>query len=217
MSRLLVRGATLIGLARREDVAPATDLYAEDGVIRAVGAEAARMAGAPGEPVERLDAEGKWAIPGFVQAHLHLCQTLLRNGPGDLELLPWLERHVWPGEAAHDAETMSASARLGLSECLASGVTAVLDMGTVRQSDALFEVAARAGIRYTGGNVLMDDPQTTPGNLRASAAEGTSKAMISRSRVSIALECTEFVGRTLLSEHGFGLRSWAPGRLETPG
>ena len=175
MSRLLVTGATLIGLARREDVAPATDLYAEDGVIRAVGAEAARMAGAPGEPVERLDAEGKWAIPGFVQAHLHLCQTLLRNGPEDLELLPWLERHVWPGEAAHDAETMSASVRLGLSECLASGVTAVLDMGTVRQSDALFEIAARAGIRYTGGNVLMDDPETTPANLRASAAEGLAE------------------------------------------
>jgi cytosine/adenosine deaminase-related metal-dependent hydrolase len=172
MGRLFVEGATLLGLADRKDIRPATDLYAEAGTIRATGDEARRLAGLPGEPVDRLDARGKWVLPGFVQAHLHLCQTLLRNGPEDLELLPWLKTHVWPGEAAHDEETMAVSARLGLSECLAAGVTAILDMGTVRHSDALFAAAARAGVRYTGGNVLMDDPETTPPNLRASAPEG---------------------------------------------
>ena len=175
MSRLLIEGATLLGLADRGDIRPREDLYAEDGTIRATGEEARRVAAAAGEPTERLDARGKWVLPGFVQAHLHLCQTLLRNGPEDLELLPWLERHVWPGEAAHDAATMAISARLGLAECLAGGVTAVLDMGTVRHSDALFAAAARAGVRYTGGNVLMDDPETTPPNLRASPEEGLAE------------------------------------------
>ena len=175
MSRLLVEGATLLGLADRKDIRPATDLYAEGGTIRATGREARRLAGLPGEPVDRLDARGKWVLPGFVQAHLHLCQTLLRNGPEDLELMPWLETHVWPGEAAHDEETMAVSARLGLAECLAAGVTAILDMGTVRHSDALFVSAARAGVRYTGGNVLMDDPETTPLNLRAPAQEGLAE------------------------------------------
>ncbi len=175
MSRLLVEGGTLIGLADPGDIHPGTDLYAEAGTIRAVGAQARGLASAPGEPVERLDARGRWVIPGFVQAHLHLCQTLLRNGPENLELLPWLERHVWPGEAAHDAETLGISARWGLAECLASGVTAVLDMGTVRHSDALFRAAGKAGIRYTGGNVLMDDPDTTPINLRARAEEGIAE------------------------------------------
>jgi 5-methylthioadenosine/S-adenosylhomocysteine deaminase len=175
MSRLLVEGGTLVGLAEPGDIRPATDLYAEGGTIRAVGEEARTLAAVPGEVIEKLDARGVWVLPGFVQAHLHLCQTLLRNGPEDLELLPWLERHIWPGEAAHDAETMGTSARLGLSECLASGVTAVLDMGTVRHSDALFRAAARAGIRYMGGNVLMDDPETTPVNLRARAEEGLAE------------------------------------------
>lgn len=175
MSRLLVEGGTLVGLADRRDVRPSADLYAEDGVVSGVGEEARRLAGRPGGPVERLDARGKWVLPGFVQAHLHLCQTLLRNGPEDLELLPWLASHVWPGEAALDAETLSVSARLGLAECLASGVTAVLDMGTVRYADALFRAAARAGVRYTGGNVLMDDPRTTPESLRLSAEEGLAE------------------------------------------
>jgi 5-methylthioadenosine/S-adenosylhomocysteine deaminase len=175
MSRLLVEGGTLLGLTAREDVRPGTDLYAENGTIRALGEDAGPLASRPGEPVERLDARGKWVIPGFVQAHLHLCQTLLRNGPENLELLPWLERHIWPGEAAQDAETMGISARLGLAECLSSGVAAVLDMGTVRHTDALFRAAARSGIRYTGGNVLMDDSETTPVNLRARAEEGLAE------------------------------------------
>src|SRR5262245_65003547 len=113
MSRLFLEGGTLIGLADRADVRPATDLYAENGTIAGLGEEARRLAGRPGEPVERLDARGKWVLPGFVQAHLHLCQTLLRNGPEDLELLPWLTSHVWPGEAAHDTGTLAVSARLG--------------------------------------------------------------------------------------------------------
>src|SRR5580765_8014014 len=120
MSRLLVEGATLLGLTSRDDIRVAADLYAENGVVRAAGEEAARLAAGSGG-VTRLSARGKWLLPGFVQAHLHLCQTLLRNGPDELELLPWLRTHVWPGEAAHDASTMSVSARLGLSECLASG------------------------------------------------------------------------------------------------
>ena len=48
-------------------------------------------------------------------------------------------------------------------------------MGTVRHSDALFRAAARSGIRYTGGNVLMDDPRTTPEELSAPAREGLAE------------------------------------------
>jgi len=179
MARLLIEGGTLLGLTAPGDIRPSTDLYAQDGRIRAVGPEAARLAAEEPGPVrdrvERLDARGKWVLPGFVQAHLHLCQTLLRNGPENLELLPWLRGHVWPGEAAHDPATMSVSARLGIAECLSAGVTAILDMGTVRHSDALFEAAAASGVRYVGGNVLMDDPRTTPAALRASAQEGLAE------------------------------------------
>ncbi|HEX5134092.1 MAG TPA: hypothetical protein VFW81_01750, partial [Thermoanaerobaculia bacterium] len=84
MNRLLIEGATLVGLTSAADVRPDTDLYAEEGRLRATGPEARRLAEESergGAAVERLDARGRWALPGFVQAHLHLCQTLLRNGP----------------------------------------------------------------------------------------------------------------------------------------
>jgi cytosine/adenosine deaminase-related metal-dependent hydrolase len=185
MTRLLIEGGTLLGLTAPGDVRPGTDLLVEDGQVRAFGAEAGRAVGpaarGPDAP-ERLDARGKWVLPGFVQAHLHLCQTLLRNGPESLELLPWLRRHVWPGEAAHDAATLAVSARLGIAECLSAGGTAILDMGTIRHSDALFEAAAAAGVRYAGGNVLMDDPRTTPPTLRASAEDGLAETERLRAR-----------------------------------
>ena len=39
---------------------------------------------------EVLDAAGMLVLPGFVQAHLHLCQTLLRGQADDMGLLDWL-------------------------------------------------------------------------------------------------------------------------------
>lgn len=110
-----------------------------------------------------LDGTGLWAIPGLVQAHVHLCQTLFRNQAEDLELLEWLKRRIWPLEAAHDEESMEASARLGIAELFAGGTTTVLDMGSVRHTDVLFEAAKATGLRYVGGKAMMDDAGTFPG------------------------------------------------------
>ncbi|HEX9366907.1 MAG TPA: amidohydrolase family protein, partial [Vicinamibacterales bacterium] len=66
-----------------------------DGRIAAVGAE----------PSERhdtvIDAGGAYLLPGFIQTHIHLCQTLFRGYADDMPLLEWLRRRVWPMEAAH--------------------------------------------------------------------------------------------------------------------
>lgn len=178
MLPLLVENALVIGMTRAADVTPGGALFVEDGFITALHADARLRADAVergGGLVERLKADGLWITPGFVQAHVHLCQTLLRNGPDDLELLPWLRRHVWPGEAAHDEETMAVSARLGLAELLAGGTTTLLDMGTVRHTDSIFQVAREMGVRITCGNALMDDPATNPAELCAPAAEGLAE------------------------------------------
>jgi 5-methylthioadenosine/S-adenosylhomocysteine deaminase len=178
MTPLLVENALVIGMTRSDDVVPGGALFVEDGVIAARDDEAlarARAFATAGRPLERLNARGGWLLPGFVQTHIHLCQTLLRNGPDDLSLLPWLSAHVWPGEAAHDEATLEVSARLGLAELLAGGTTSILDMGTVRHTDAIFRAAIASGARVTSGNALMDDAETNPAGLfcetRAALAE----------------------------------------------
>jgi 5-methylthioadenosine/S-adenosylhomocysteine deaminase len=171
---LFVENALVIGMTKASDVTAGGHVLVEDGVITALHGDAERRAreiAAAGRPLESLDARGLWLLPGFVQTHIHLCQTLLRNGPDDLPLLPWLRMHVWPGEAAHDEATLEVSARLGLAELLAGGTTAILDMGTVRHTDAVFRAAEASGLRVTSGNALMDDPATNPEDLRAGTDE----------------------------------------------
>ncbi len=43
-----------------------------------------------------IEAKGKTVIPGFIQTHIHLCQTLFRGQADDLELLDWLKTRIWP-------------------------------------------------------------------------------------------------------------------------
>lgn len=105
---------------------------------------------------KRIDLAGKVVIPGFVQTHIHLCQTLFRNFADDLELLDWLKYRIWPFESGHNEKSLYASARLGIAELLAGGTTTILDMGTVRHTDAIFTAAAEMGIRAFIGKCLMD-------------------------------------------------------------
>jgi cytosine/adenosine deaminase-related metal-dependent hydrolase len=96
------------------------------------------------------------ASPGLIQGHVHLCQTLFRGMAEGLPLLPWLETRIWPLEASHTEETMTASAVLSLREMVSSGCTGLLDMGAVEGSRAIVDVLKRSGVRALAGNTLMD-------------------------------------------------------------
>ncbi len=63
---------------------------------------------------EVIDISGCVVMPGLVQTHVHLVQTLFRGLAEEMPLLPWLRTRVWPLEAAHDEASVRASIRLGL-------------------------------------------------------------------------------------------------------
>jgi 5-methylthioadenosine/S-adenosylhomocysteine deaminase len=103
-----------------------------------------------------IDAKGKFVIPGLVQTHTHLCQVLFRGQADDMALIDWLKKKIWPMESAHTPESLKRSAQIGLLEMQLSGTTSILDMGTVNHTEIIFETARESGIRYWGGNCLMD-------------------------------------------------------------
>jgi len=123
-----------------------------------------------------IDAQGLTLLPGFVQAHVHLCQTLFRNQADDLELLDWLSKRIWVMEAAHTEETLHTSALLGIHELLSSGTTCILDMGTVRHTEAIYDAVKSTGIRASVGKCLMDHPSTTPESLREHTRDAIHEA-----------------------------------------
>src|SRR5205807_3444233 len=162
----LLRGGTVITMDARRRVARA-DLLVEEGRIARIAAGLRAPSGA-----EVIDCAGKAVLPGLIQAHVHLCQVLFRNHADGLELLDWLTQRIWPYEAAHDARSLGFSTRLGLAELLLGGTTTVLDMATVRHTEAVLEAAAESGIRYTGGKCLMD---TGFAGLRERAADSVAE------------------------------------------
>lgn len=134
------------------------DLLIENGRITSIGSVEA-----PGIPA--LDCRDLIILPGFVQTHVHLCQTLLRGQADDLALLEWLQKRVWPLEAAMDEAAMRASVRLGIAELIKTGTTTLLDMGSVRHYDVVFEELEKSGLRAIGSKCMMDHRDTVPAEL----------------------------------------------------
>jgi len=114
---------------------------------------------------EVVDCSGCYLIPGLVQTHVHLVQTMFRGLAEDLGLLDWLRRFIWPLEAAHDEASVRACVRLGLGELLTTGTTTILDMGTTRWGDVVAEELIRSGIRARFGQAMMDTGDRVPANL----------------------------------------------------
>jgi len=124
-----------------------------------------------------IDATGHALIPGLIQPHIHLCQTIFRGCADDMELLDWLKLRIWPLEGAHDAESIYFSALLGCGELLQGGTTSIVDMETVHHADAAISAIADSGIRAITGKVMMDWGKSVPATLRESAEDSLSESV----------------------------------------
>jgi 5-methylthioadenosine/S-adenosylhomocysteine deaminase len=156
---LLIRNGLIVTMNDRFDVVEG-DVSIEDGRVAAIGSSIA------GRHEKTIDARGGYVLPGLVQTHIHLCQTLFRGYADDLPLMEWLRTRVWPMEAAHDERTLRMAARLAATELLSSGTTAVLTMETVHDTDVVFDEVAASGLRATIGKCMMDGDRSAPARLQ---------------------------------------------------
>jgi 5-methylthioadenosine/S-adenosylhomocysteine deaminase len=157
---LLVRSGRIVTMNDALDVIDG-DVSIRDGRIVSVGAVDPHL-----RHDRIVDAGGGYVLPGLIQTHIHLCQTLFRGYADDLPLLEWLRQRVWPMEAAHTPESLRAAARLAAVELLSSGTTTVLTMETVHHTEAVFEAIAETGLRATIGKCMMDAAPDAPPRLQ---------------------------------------------------
>jgi 5-methylthioadenosine/S-adenosylhomocysteine deaminase len=167
---LLIRGGVVATMDATRRVLRA-DVHVRGDRIVGVLTPGALIAGA-----RIIEAAGALVVPGFVQCHVHLCQALFRGMADDLPLMDWLRRRIWPFEAAHDPESLRASAELGLAEMMSAGTTTILDLGTVHHHDSVFEAMERAGIRGFSGKAMMDKGQGVPQGLRETTRQSLSES-----------------------------------------
>jgi 5-methylthioadenosine/S-adenosylhomocysteine deaminase len=110
---------------------------------------------------KEINAAGMIVMPGFVQSHIHLCQSLLRGQADDQPLMDWLDT-ITSLEFRHTPETLYASSRIGLAEMIKAGTTAIIDMGTLHHQDSVFEAILESGMRAQAGKAMMDLTENLP-------------------------------------------------------
>src|SRR6266576_1656067 len=155
---ILIKGGTIVTMDEKNSIVRG-DVLIRDGRIQDVGVKTNVDAD------EIIDATGCAVLPGFVQTHILLCQTLFRGAADDLSLIDWLKKRVWPMEAAHTAESIRASARLGVAELIKGGTTCALTMETVRHTEEVLQVVEETGFRATVGKCMMDKGDDVPAEL----------------------------------------------------
>jgi len=148
MATLLLRNADL--LVTMDDAGrriPGGGLFARDGVIEQVGPTPTL----PSEADLVIEARGMVVLPGLINTHHHLYQTLTRVIAQNAKLFDWL-RTLYPIWARMDAEAIYVSALVGMAELLRSGCTTTSDHLYLFPNGARLDDEIRAaqeiGIRF---------------------------------------------------------------------
>jgi cytosine/adenosine deaminase-related metal-dependent hydrolase len=166
---LLIRHADLIATmddARRE--LRGASLLIQGGVIAAIGA----LDELPPELVERadevIDARGHVVIPGLINTHHHMYQSLTRAIPAaqNAELFGWLKT-LYPIWAGLTPEMVRVSTQVAMAELLLSGCTTSSDHlylypNGVRLDDSI-EAAQQIGMRFHAARGSMSVGESAGG------------------------------------------------------
>lgn len=125
----------------------------EPGWVLVDGAEIVEVGEGYAPPAARrsaakvIEAAGAALIPGLINAHTHLFQTLFRGRADDKPLFDWLRDCIWPVASEMTAADVEAAATLGLVENLRSGATAVIDHQYVHSDPGIDQAVAAAADR----------------------------------------------------------------------
>lgn len=165
MSTLLAKNAdVLVTMDGERRELNGAGIYAENGFIKQIGPTGELPATAD----TVLDLTGQIVLPGFVNTHHHLNQTLTRNLPAaqNNNLFPWLQAQyrIW---ARTTEEASRASTLVGLAELALSGCTTVFDHTYIFKSgnnvDCQIQAAMDIGVRFHASRGSMSLGQSQGG------------------------------------------------------
>ncbi|MCW2532762.1 MAG: putative amidohydrolase [Blastococcus sp.] len=137
----VLSGATVITMdGARRVLADGAVAFSES--LLAVGPTAEVLAAHPGADV--IDCAGRVVLPGFVNTHTHLFQTLLKGLGDDRVLSDWFLTMTGPSAVQLTPEDCYAAALHGCAEALTTGTTTLLDFMYVHPRDGLGDAVAAA-------------------------------------------------------------------------
>ncbi|HOZ63654.1 MAG TPA: 8-oxoguanine deaminase [Burkholderiaceae bacterium] len=169
MSTLLIKNAQCV--ATFDDVNPAkgrellqASVFVRDNLIESIGP----AADLPQTADEVIDARGHLVMPGLINTHHHMCQSLTRAIPAvqNAELFSWLHG-LYPIWSGLTPEMIRVSTQVAMAELLMSGCTTSSDHlyiypNRVRLDDSI-EAARQIGMRFTASRGSMSVGQSQGG------------------------------------------------------
>ncbi|NND03703.1 MAG: 8-oxoguanine deaminase [Acidimicrobiia bacterium] len=190
MPSLLIKNALV--LATMDDAGSEIaggGMYIVDGFIEQVG----NTADLPGDADEVVDLSGHAVVPGLINTHHHLFQTLTRAVPGaqDAGLFGWLTK-LYPIWSQLTPDHIRASTRTGLAELALSGCTTVADhlylFPNGSRLDDEIEAAATIGLRLHASRGSMSRGESAGGLPPDSVVEDPVSILEDTARVAAAFD-----------------------------
>lgn len=132
-------------------------LVLEGGRIAEVGDYATLSKKPRPQPVRWRHSERAVIFPGLIDLHAHVPQyPAVARGAG--ELLPWLQRHIFPLEREFTGGRTRREAAAFMAELARHGTTTAMLFAAVFEDscDAAFQAASEAGLRVILGKMMMD-------------------------------------------------------------
>jgi 8-oxoguanine deaminase len=173
MATLLIHRATCIATFDHPDPAKGRELqdaslFVRDNLIEWIGPSAELPAALRDAADETIDARGHLVMPGLVNTHHHMYQSLTRAIPAvqNAELFGWL-RGLYPIWSGLTPEMVQVSTQVAMAELLMSGCTTSSDHlylypNGVRLEDSI-EAAQAIGMRFVATRGSMSVGQSQGG------------------------------------------------------
>lgn len=151
----LIHARWIIPVNPQRDVLVDHSLAIQDGRIVAILPSAEARAGYQATDVQDLGDQA--LIPGLINAHGHAAMALFRGLADDLELMTWLNDHIWPAEGAWvNDEFVADGTELAIAEMLRSGTTTFADNYFFVDSAA--STVVKTGVRAQFSFSVIDFP-----------------------------------------------------------
>ena len=141
---LLFSHVTAVTMDPARAVLPDAFVGVEDGKIAYLSTKPPE-----GKPKKIIEATGMVMLPGLINCHAHLGNTVLRGWGDEVDERTRLSERLYPREEQMDEAAIRASALLAIAESLRAGVTSLSCLET--DLEAVAGAAAESGIKAQCG------------------------------------------------------------------
>ena len=162
-SAILITGARVYDHDGDVEQPPVADILVEGSRIARIEPGLGNRLQGEERPAKVIDARGKLAVPGFVSAHYHSHDVLLKGSFETIPLDVWCLVALPPAYPKRSDEEVRARTLLGAAECMRGGITTVQDLLTIfpfeeSHVDAAINAYDEIGIRTVFALQIADVP-----------------------------------------------------------